>query len=183
MNDLVTLVDEQDRVIGSMDKIEAHRGQGQLHRAISVFLFRRHEGKTELLLQRRSLQKIVGGGQWANTACGNVWPGESYQECAHRRLGYELGIHPVQLIPISVFRYQVACNEVYGENEMDQVFAGWYDDAPSPNPAEVINYQWIDWADLVSGQASLRTQLAPWAIMLIADSAVSRGLQKFLIAN
>jgi len=35
--DQVVLVDKHDRVIGQADKIEAHRGSGQLHRAISVF--------------------------------------------------------------------------------------------------------------------------------------------------
>lgn len=35
---------------------------------------------------------IVGAGQWANTCYGNVRPGESYLECAWRRLCEELGI-------------------------------------------------------------------------------------------
>ncbi|MDQ5950941.1 MAG: isopentenyl-diphosphate Delta-isomerase, partial [Patescibacteria group bacterium] len=66
--DQVTLITEQDEVIGTMDKIEAHRGDGKLHRASSVFLFKKSEdGEVELLVQQRSDKKIVGAGQWANT--------------------------------------------------------------------------------------------------------------------
>ena len=36
--DEVVLVDEQDREVGAMEKIEAHR-KGVLHRAFSVLLF------------------------------------------------------------------------------------------------------------------------------------------------
>lgn len=183
MSDQVTLVNELDQVIGFLDKVEAHRGQGQLHRAISVFLFRKKQGKIEILLQQRSLQKIVGGGQWANTVCGNVWPGESYEACAQRRLAYELGIQLSHLTHVAVFRYQVPCNELFSENEIDHVFAAWYEGTLTPNPAEVIDYQWVDWEEVLAGLSSVSMQLAPWATMLLADSIVSAGLQKFIAPN
>ena len=44
----VVLVDENDRTVGTMEKLEAHR-KGVLHRAFSVILFN-DEGK--LLLQK-----------------------------------------------------------------------------------------------------------------------------------
>ncbi|OGJ16816.1 MAG: hypothetical protein A2632_01950 [Candidatus Pacebacteria bacterium RIFCSPHIGHO2_01_FULL_46_16] len=145
MLDQVTLVDKHDRVLGVMNKIEAHRGAGVLHRAISVFLFRKLEDQTELLLQQRSSKKIVGAGQWANTVCGNVQPTENYFECARRRLREELGIVDPELVlqPGAKFRYQVVCNEEFGENELDQVFIGWYDGEVVPNPEEVQAVEWL----------------------------------------
>ena len=50
MTDQVVLVNEVDEPIGIMDKVEAHRGDGQRHRAISFFV----QLKTSLLMQQRS---------------------------------------------------------------------------------------------------------------------------------
>ncbi len=162
--DLVVLVDENDAIIGQMDKIEAHRGNARLHRAISVFLFRKSGKKAELLIQQRSAKKIVGAGQWANTCCGNVRPGESYEECAHRRLRDELGIEKVQLCPITKFIYQVKCNKEFSEHEMDQVFVGWYEGVVRPNADEVQNVEWVEWDDNQEGflQRLSEKSLAPW---------------------
>ena len=73
MTEHVVLVDEEDNDIGSMEKLEAHRAPGQLHRAISVFLF---DSTGRLLLQRRSHQKHHFQRLWGNTACSHPRPGE-----------------------------------------------------------------------------------------------------------
>ncbi|MEX0896310.1 MAG: isopentenyl-diphosphate Delta-isomerase [Patescibacteria group bacterium] len=166
-NDLVTLVNEQDEVIGQMDKLEAHRDGGKLHRAISIFLFRTNEaGVLELLIQQRSDQKIVGARQWANTACGNVWPGESYKQCAQRRLWVELGVGDDQLVLTDVhhFQYQVRCNEQFGENELDHVFVGQFDGSCQPNSQEVSEIAWVAWSEVVNQDWRRQSQYdwAPW---------------------
>ena len=164
--DQVILVNEKDEQIGSMDKIEAHRGKGTLHRAISVYLFNK---KAELLIQQRSAKKIVGAGQWANTVCGNVRPSETYQQCAYRRLAEELGIESqnVKIKPIHKFQYQVKCNEEFSENEIDQVFLGFYDGKVKPNPYEVQQKRWINWQSLLAGKTDLK--LAPWFKIMLND--------------
>lgn len=162
MKDQVILVNELDEPVGVMDKIEAHRGLAKLHRAVSVFLFNH---KQEVLLQQRSAKKIVGAGQWANTCCGNVRPGESYEECAHRRLREELGISNVTLIPIQKFSYFAKCNEEFSEREMDQVFVGYYSGQMVPNPDEVSASAWVGWTDFlaeVTGDKKEARNLAPW---------------------
>ena len=53
----VILVDEQDKAIGAMDKMEAHR-RGILHRAFSILIF---NSKGEVLLQKRSKNKYHSG--------------------------------------------------------------------------------------------------------------------------
>lgn len=167
--DLVTLVDEQDAVIGSMDKIEAHRGKGTLHRAVSVFLFRQNPEthELELLVQQRSDTKIVGAGQWANTVCGNVWPEESYEACARRRLAFELGItEQTTLIDVHTFRYQVQCNDAFSENEIDHIFVGWYDGEVKPNPDEVRAVKWMSW-EAARSIADDDQSYAPWFRMIL----------------
>lgn len=157
--DKVTLVTPQDEVIGSMDKVEAHRGEGKLHRAISVFLFNK---KGELLLQQRSAKKIVGALQWANTCCGNVRPNETYLECAVRRLREELGIEGVTLTPLTKFTYQVKCNEEFSEFEIDQVFKGYFNGDIKVNPNEVHKIEWVGFSELLKGINNHSRPYAPW---------------------
>ncbi|MCW3107000.1 MAG: isopentenyl-diphosphate Delta-isomerase, partial [Segetibacter sp.] len=49
----VILVNGQDKQVGSMEKMEAHR-KGALHRAFSVFIF---NDRNEMLLQQRAITK------------------------------------------------------------------------------------------------------------------------------
>lgn len=156
--DQVILVDTKDHKIGVLDKVEAHRGVGRLHRAISVFLFN-SQGK--LLIQQRSAIKIVGALQWANTCCGNVRPSETYEQCALRRLREELGIEQVNISAVTKFLYQVQCNDDFSEYEMDQVFIGRFDGEVIANPLEVKATSWTDWSDFLL-QTKSDTTIAPW---------------------
>ena len=59
----VVLVDEQDNPIGTEEKIRAHE-LGLLHRAFSVFIFRRRGDILEFLLQQRHGNKYHCGEFW-----------------------------------------------------------------------------------------------------------------------
>lgn len=199
--DSVILVDETDHPIGTMDKYEAHRNGGHLHRAISVYLFAKVQGKWQLLIQQRSPQKIVGGKMWANTVCGNVRPGESYRECATRRLREELGlqqstIEATGLEAIYTFQYAVKCNEEFSEREIDRVFVGQVraTEVASllvPNTSEVIATDWIDFMQLVNDarEQDWRPEntvvykdkkMAPWFVWMVRDESLVSILQQTL---
>jgi isopentenyl-diphosphate Delta-isomerase len=144
VKDNVVIVTPQDEEVATLDKFVAHRHPAQLHRAISVWMIS-NDGK--ILFQKRSAEKIVGAEWWGNTVCGNVWPGESYEECARRRLDVELGIQDVELVPLIKFHYKTFANEEYAEHEMDQVFIAHVDEKQltvSPNPAEASAIVWVD---------------------------------------
>lgn len=188
--DSVILVTPDDQIISLADKYEAHRKK-ELHRAISVFLFRERAGQLELLMQQRSAQKIVGAGQWANTVCGNVIPDETYEACARRRLQEELGIHyNAELRPVEKYHYQVQCNDEYGEHELAQLYVGAFDGAPSPNPAEASQTCWISFSAVVAACSTsdsphgVRLQLdnhslelAPWLVLYLQDASLVAKLQ------
>lgn len=186
--DLVTLVDSTGQKIGEMDKVAAHRGAGQLHLACSVFLFRRGQnGKgVELLIQQRSPQKIVGQWQWANTICGNVRPVETPLACAHRRLREELRIEGVDLHAMQPFYYQVACNEEFSEHEYDHLFAGWFDGEVTPNPAEAVQTDWLDWPIEVDVDKQIRQKLlatrdfAPWFRLFVLDDQIWNTINHYI---
>lgn len=180
--DQVVLVDESDHPLGVMDKHDAHRGAGQLHRAVSVFLFRKVDAGWQLLLQQRSSQKIVGAGQWSNTVCGNVRPGETYLECASRRLKEELGIVGVDLTPLTKFVYQVTCGSEMSEYEMDQFYGAVATELIlDTNPAEVISIDWLDWPNKVSD--SSKKEHTPWFNLFLAQPSLLTEVNNFLGAQ
>ena len=86
MNEVV-VVDENDVVLGTMPKKEAHKN-GTLHRIAVVYV---ENNKGEILVQHRA------DGFLDHSAAGHVDPGESYEEAAKRELGEELGIKEVNL--------------------------------------------------------------------------------------
>lgn len=178
--DEVTLVTEDDRAIGAMDKIVAHRNPAHLHRAISVFLLRKTNTGVEVLLQQRSNKKIVGALQWANTACGNVLPGETYEACALRRLNTELGITDVLIEDIYTLRYSVACNAEYGENEIDHIFAGWYNEFVKINPHEVAAIKWESWESLAQHKQEFGLPLTPWFKIMLEDALLMKTINTFI---
>ena len=77
----VLLVDEQDRVIGTEEKLKAHQ-LGLLHRAFSVFIYRTVGTQREFLLQQRHEDKYHCGGLWTNTCCSHPLPSEDVMEAA-----------------------------------------------------------------------------------------------------
>ncbi len=85
MDEILDRVDEQDNVIGTTTKEEAHR-LGYAHRVAAVFVFN-DEGK--LLVQLRKSDGLLD-----HSAAGHVDSGEGYNEAAGRELKEELGITP-----------------------------------------------------------------------------------------
>src|SRR5262245_53833599 len=86
--DAIILVDPDDRPIGTMPKLEAHRS-GRLHRAVSVFV---RDSQGRLLLQQRAIGKYHSGGLWTNSCCSHPRPGEGAAAAAARRLVEEMGL-------------------------------------------------------------------------------------------
>ena len=138
MTENVVLVDPEDRELGTMEKMEAHR-QGRLHRAFSVFVF---NCKGELLLHRRALDKYHSGGLWTNTCCSHPRPQETVVEAAQRRLMEEMGMR-CQLEPKFSFVYRADLDHGMIEHELDHVLVGYSDVPPHPNPEEVCETRYM----------------------------------------
>src|SRR5579872_5280671 len=143
--DKVILVNRQDEVIGAADKLEAHQ-QGLLHRAFSVFVYRKLRNKIEILLQQRHPEKYHSGGLWTNTCCSHPLPNEDIRDAAVRRLQEEMGI-TTDLREIGVFQYKAQVGNNLIENEIDHVFIGEINDDIiniKYNSEEIIDYKWIE---------------------------------------
>lgn len=138
MIEYVTLVDENDNVVGSAEKIDAHRNP-RLHRAFSIFIV---NSNGELLIQQRAAKKYHCPGMWANTCCGHPRPGELLEDAAHRRLREEMGFD-TGLVRIFSFIYKTEFNNGLTEMEYDHVFVGKWDGIPKLNKDEAADYKWI----------------------------------------
>src|SRR5690554_1424860 len=97
----VVLVNEQDQVLGTKEKLQAHQ-KGNLHRAFSVLIF---NDKNEMLLQKRASNKYHCGGLWTNACCSHPRLSETPKEAAMRRLNEELGF-TTQLTYLGKFIYK-----------------------------------------------------------------------------
>jgi isopentenyl-diphosphate delta-isomerase len=139
----VILVDENDSVVGTMDKIEAHR-LGKLHRAFSILVFN-SQGK--MILQKRAKAKYHSGGLWTNTCCSHPNPGEEISSAVKRQLLHEMGIDTDPRF-LFKFTYNESLNNDMVENEVDYVFIGVSDTVPSLNPDEAEEWRAISLADL-----------------------------------
>ena len=134
----VILVDEQDRVLGTKEKLAAHE-TGQLHRAISVCVFR---PSGQMLIQQRAHHKYHSPGLWSNTCCSHPRPGEAAEMAAHRRLKEELGFD-CGLELAYTFMYRAEFENGLIEHEFDHVFVGTYEGDLVANPDEVADVRWM----------------------------------------
>ncbi len=159
------LVDSQDKVLGYASKDECHDGDGQLHRAFSLFIF---NDSGELLLQRRSDQKRLWPNYWSNSCCSHPRQGEEMFEAAHRRLYEELGLR-TQLQYLYKFEYQASFGDPGTEHELCSVFIGKSSGNVQVNINEISEWRWVSPADLELEMADHPEQFTPWMKMEWAE--------------
>lgn len=158
----VILVNESDKEIGTMEKLEAHE-KGLLHRAFSTFLM---NSKGQMLLQQRALSKYHTPGLWTNTCCSHPAPGETIEQAASRRLQEEMGINGVKLEVLFDFIYYKKFDNGLIEHELDHVLLGEFDGEAKLNPEEAESAQWLypqeieEWIQLAPDQFTYWFKLA-----------------------
>ena len=155
MAEAIIKVSEQDEPLGSISKIEAHRGAGAFHRAFSVLLF---NTKGEMLLQQRSGEKVTFPHVWANACCSHpLYSPEELDEAnamgvkraALRKLEQELGIDPSTVSTddmtfMTKMRYAARMNQEWIEREVDHILVMCADVELAVNPNEVADVMWVN---------------------------------------
>jgi isopentenyl-diphosphate delta-isomerase len=145
--ELIVLVDDRGRPIGSAEKWSSHHADTPLHLAFSCYVF---DSGGAFLTTRRALTKKVWPGVWTNTVCGHPAPGESFEDAIARRLDYELGMSARDIevaLPDHLYRAPPFAGIV--EHEFCPVFVARLDSSPRPNPIEVGACAWIAWDEFV----------------------------------
>ena len=160
--ELVVLLDEDGRAIGTLPKSQVHHRSTPLHLAFSCYLF---DDDGRLLLTRRALDKRTFPGVWTNSCCGHPGPGEGLTAAVQRRVTEELGVAPEDLtLVLPAFRYRAVMEDGTVENEMCPV---WTARCPDPDgvladPAEVAEHVWVEWAGFRDDVLAGRREVSPW---------------------
>ena len=82
--ELFDVIDETGKATGDIvSREEAHR-KGVIHRSVHVWVIREKEGKTEVLLQKRSEEKESFPGMYDTSSAGHVLAGEEVLSSALR---------------------------------------------------------------------------------------------------
>lgn len=161
MKQSLILVDKHDQPLGVLSREQAHASPGILHRAFSVYIFRKIG--SEILIQRRSASKLFAG-MWANSCCSHPREGEAIDEVAPRRLQEELGF-TCPLTPVGSFTYQAEDPDGKGaEHEHVTIFRGDVNDdvTVTPDPGEVAEWKWANVSDLQRNMKEHPDLYAPW---------------------
>ena len=153
----VVLVNQDDRSLGTLEKMEAHE-RGVLHRAFSVFVF---NPKGELMLQRRALEKYHSPGLWSNTVCSHPRVNETPEQAAIRRLQEEMGFI-CELEKAFTFTYKADVGDGLTEHEFDHVFFGFCDKLPQINEEEVSDWKYMSMADVEAEIKSHPEEYTVW---------------------
>jgi len=173
MIEQVILVDKNDRPVGQMEKMQAHR-EGKLHRAFSVFIF---NSENELLLQQRALSKYHSGGLWTNTCCSHPRMGESNEAAANRRLMEEMGMRCTLIYGFN-FIYKAEFPDGLIEHELDHVFFGKSDQLPEINKEEVESYKYMNLRTLKEDIEQNAQFYTPWLKICLERVITSQSLTK-----
>ncbi|TAK47224.1 MAG: isopentenyl-diphosphate Delta-isomerase [Xanthobacteraceae bacterium] len=173
MEDHVILVDQTDNEMGIAEKMAAHR-TGQLHRAISIFVF---DSAGRLLLQKRASAKYHSGGLWSNTCCSHPRRNERSADAARRRLQEEMGID-CEVLKVFDFIYRAEFSNGLIEHEYDHVFFGHYDGDPRPNPKEAEDWKWADLTELSADVKKHLGSYSFWLAKCLDRVIAHKGLER-----
>jgi isopentenyl-diphosphate delta-isomerase len=166
----VVLLDEAGYASGTAGKMAVHHAQTPLHLAFSCYLFNE---AGQFLLTRRAESKRTFPGVWTNTCCGHPRPGEPLSGSVLRRLRDELGIGSAVLtLVLPGFRYRARMANGVMENEICPVYAAYTDADPDPDPAEVAETRWVDWAEFCRAVRAGQQPISPWCAMQLAELVV-----------
>lgn len=169
--ELVVLLDGAGEEIGTMDKSLVHGADTPLHLAFSCYAF---DPQGRLLLTRRALAKQTWPAVWTNTACGHPAPGEAPEAAVRRRLRSELGLEVAPeavRIALPDFRYRAVDASGIVEHEICPVYvvALPVDAHPEPDPAEVMEWRWVDPAALARTAEAAPYLLSPWSVLQLRE--------------
>lgn len=145
--DLLPIVDEENRLLGSGTRREIHRLRLR-HRAVHIVV---HDAAGNLLLQKRSARKDSFPGWWDISVGGHVDFGEMYAEAAAREIREELGI--------TGRLREVARRDADATSgwEFVRIYDCHHGGPFSPPPAEIEAIRWVSAAELLARDPATAT--------------------------
>lgn len=170
----VVLLDDAHRHIGIADKATVHSDSTPLHLAFSCYV---SDTVGRVLMTRRALGKATWPGVWTNSFCGHPGPAEDVADAVARRARQELGIRLTGVrVVLPGFSYRAVDASGVVENEVCPVFLAGTSDEPSPDPAEVCEWRWVEWDDVAETARRTPWALSPWSVLQIRELSAAPGV-------
>lgn len=161
--DLVVLLDDEGREIGTAPKSSVHGTDTALHLAFSCHVV---NDDGEVLVTRRALGKKTWPGVWSNSFCGHPRPAEPVLQAVQRRADYELGISLSRIeLALPLFRYRATDASGIVEHEICPVYIARTDSEPVLNPLEAIDARWVRPDDLSAALTATPWAFSPWLVL------------------
>jgi len=160
----VVAVDADDNAQGTVNRLEAHTGDGIRHRAFTALVF---DQEDRLLLAQRSPEKRLWDTHWDGTVASHPVEGESQEAATRARLEEELGVTPDQYADLRVtdrFEYRRFFEDRGIEHEVCSVLKlTLRDPALDPDESEVAGLLWVPYRRLYEHRDWYRQlRLCPW---------------------
>ncbi|MGZ0746583.1 NUDIX hydrolase [Haloparvum sp. AD34] len=160
----VIAVDPEDEPQDTVNRLEAHTGDGIRHRAFTCLVF---DGEGRLLLAQRAPDKRLWDTHWDGTVASHPVEGQSQKEATTQRLEEELGITPDQYNDLRVtdkFEYKRYYENAGLEWEVCAVLKVTLDEVEvDPDEDEIAGMLWVDYEHLHEHPEWYRQlRLCPW---------------------
>lgn len=151
--ELLDIVDENGVPTGETVERETAHHSGIRHRTSHVWILRKRNGKTQVLLQKRSLNKDSHPGCYDISSAGHIPSGEDFLESALRELEEELGVtaDAKELVYCGCCRSEyhgVFHEQSFWDHQVSNVYLLWRDmEEPEfvLQESEVDSVLWMDW--------------------------------------
>ena len=160
----VVAVDANDNPEGTVNRLEAHTGEGRRHRAFTCLVF---DEDGRVLLAQRAPEKRLWDTHWDGTVASHPTEGQSQVDAARQRLEEELGVTPDQYDDLAVtdqFEYKRHYENAGLEWEVCSVLQVTLSDTRlDPDESEITGLLWANYEHLHDNPRWYRQlRLCPW---------------------
>jgi len=178
--ELLDIVDEQGNPTGkTVEREKAHR-EGIRHRTSHVWLLRRHRGKVEILLQKRSSGKDSFPGCYDISSAGHIPAGVDYIPSALRELWEELGVEAegseLQYCGKRFIYYEeMFYGEPFIDNQVSNIYILWLDREAEDFTLQKEEVEEVKWFGFEECVELVRRNGIPHCIMMEELEMLRRG--------
>ncbi len=143
-DEILDLVDENDQIIGSMERGEVYKNNLNNFRVINCFI-KNSEGK--IWIPKRQLNKRMFPDCLDVSCGGHVSSGESYEEAFRKEMREELNID-IDKTPYKILG--ICTPKIDRVSAFMTVYEISQDDTPQYNPEDFQSYEWIEPTEILS---------------------------------
>lgn len=162
MQQLLILMSDDGKHIGTETREECHKGLGKRHWGYILLL---KYPDNRYIFSRRSNTKSCGANLWDASVVSHVISGETLFQAIRRRTPEELGVTDIsEMNDIGGFVYTAPYGK-WSENEYCSVVLGMTNQMPDPNPKEISETKLLTIDQIVNDIKRDESIYAPWLVM------------------